>query len=471
MKKSIIFIAAIALVCGLSINSCSSDKFGPDTVLKTAKKTAHGKVIEQEQFEKLQSLYAKEKGDTVGFWNDLSKTLRKMGKDAPALKLEPVVPKKPLHVALYMDNTSSMKGYIKPADANVNTEKFAKTLIALENNYDDQSVSCFYVDSRNYKSVTPAELNELISSRNLPMGDAYLFDELVGKIVDETLADTAHTRLNFFITDAIPSGTNAQIKDNPKYNIERKALLEKNIRDCMKRLRGKNYGVSIFRFEAPFDGKYPDYANKPRTLRNVERPYYIIAIGDKDELLNLRERISDKAIRDFEPEHAFHAITDVSAFKPSVKYNTRPLKAENDKNGVAQYSFEKKGDNETVKIDLPLSALPEYIRDEDVLFDALEITYQGKDFKPEQSEFGKEKASFPLTLMSHNNNEVSVRARNIYPDWIEDSTSADDSGIENDSDQQEKTFNFDVVVNGMVTGLFDRNGEYLGDAVRFNVKY
>lgn len=476
MNKPINIFASLVLLAGGMValfSSCGGDTFGSDAVLKESKKTAHGRVIEEPQLDKLRDIYAKEKGDTVGFWADFNKVLKKMGKEAPEIKLPAGEVKKPLHVAMYMDNTSSMKGYIKPADKNVSTDKFARTLMALKNNYGDdgESLSCYYVDKNNYKEVTAGELNELISSRNLPMGDAYLFDELIGKIVDETLADTAHTRLNFFVTDAIPSGTNKQIKDNPKYNIDRKALLEDNIREQMKRLRGKNYGLSIFRFEAPFDGNYPDYSNKPRTLKNANRPYYIIAIGDKYELLDLREDVAGKGIRDFEPTNVFHAISDARPIKPVVKYNTRALAGDADKNNVMQYSFEKKGDNETVKVDLPLSALPEYLRDSDVVFDALEITYQGKPFAPANTEFGNDKASFPLMLMSRGNNEMTVRARNIYPGWVAAGTSRDDSGIETDADQQGKTFNFDIVVNGLVTGLFARNGEYLGDAARFNVKY
>ncbi len=368
-----------------------------------------------------------------------------------------------------------MKGFIKPTDKNVSTESFARTLMALKNNYDkeDQDISCFYVDKKNLEQVTSAQLNELISSKNLNMGDAYLFDEFLGDIIDSSLADSTHTRLNFFITDAIPSGTNEQIAGSPnrRYNIERKALLEDNIRSRFKQLRGKNYGVSVFRFNAPFDGQYPDYANKSHSLHNATRPYYIIAIGDKYELRNLREDIIEKKIKDFSPANVFHAISDIKNIKPVVKYNSRMLAADDDKNGVTQYSFEKKGDNETVRIDLPLSALPEYLRDEDVAFKAFDITYQGKDFVPGKTDFGKDKASFDLTLMSRNNNELNVRVKNIYPDWIGQCTSYDDSAIDTDPAELAKTFNLDIVINGMVTGLFDRNGENLGEPARLNVKY
>lgn len=478
MKKLIIFAAAAMAIAGAAcLSSCGGDsgKFGADAVAREARKTAQGKVIDQERYDRLAEIYGKEHGDTAGYWDELNKVLKKMGKDAPSLKLDPIKEKLPLHVALYLDNTASMKGFIKPDNKNVTTEAFARTLMALKNNYDneDKEISCFYVDKNNLEQVTPAKLSELISSKSMTMGDAYLFDGFLGRIIDESLADTAHTRLNFFITDAIPSGTNEQINksNNRKYNIERKALLEDNIRSQFKRLRGKNYGVSVFRFSAPFDGKYPDYANGAHKLDNAVRPYYIIAIGDKYELLNLRKDIIEKRIKDFAPDNVFHAISDSKALKPVVKYNSKMLTAEGDKNGVTQYSFEKKGDNETVKIDLPLTALPEYLRDEDVAFTAFDITYQGQPFTPEKTDFGRDKATFDLTLMSRNNNEVCVSVKNIYPAWIEQSTSHDDSTIGTDPAQMGKTFNFDIVINGMVSGLFDRQGENLGDPARLNVKY
>ncbi|MBO5267773.1 MAG: hypothetical protein J6B13_03325, partial [Muribaculaceae bacterium] len=262
MKKLIIFLAAAVVAAGF--NSCgSSDSLDAKAVAKEARKTAQGKVIDQERYDRLAAIYEKEHGDTAGFYKELNKILLKMGKDAPALKLEPVKAKKPLHVALYLDNTASMKGYIKPENKNVGTEGFARTLISLKNNYDgaDDTVSCYYIDKKDLKKVTPTEFNELISSKNLAMGDAYRFDEFIGRIVDETLADSTHTRLNFFITDAIPSGTNEQIASSPnrRYNIERRDVLEDNIREQLKRLRGDSYGVSVFRFDAAFDGKYPDY--------------------------------------------------------------------------------------------------------------------------------------------------------------------------------------------------------------------
>lgn len=474
---SIFFVALTTVAVAVGLESCTGDsgKFGADTVAREARKTAQGKVIDTERYDRLAALYEKEHGDTAGFWGELNTVLKKMGKEAPSLKLDPVKARKPLHMAIYLDNTASMKGFIKPAGNDVSTEAFARTLMSLKNNYDksDNVISCHYVDKKNLALVTPEQLNELISSKNLSMGDAYLFDEFLGNIIDETLADSTHTRLNFFITDAIPSGTNEQIRNSPnrRYNIERKALLEDNIRSRFKRLRDGNYGVSVFQFYAPFDGEYPDYSNKPHKLSNAMRPYYIIAIGDKYELLNLREDINNKKIRDFVPVHALHAISESKDLKPIVKYNSKMLAPEGEKNGVAQYSFEKKGDNETVKIDLPLSALPEYLRDKDIAFKALDITYQGKKFEPGKTDFGKDKATFDLTLMSRNNNELTVQVKNIYPDWIAQCTSADDSGIGDDPAQLGKTFNLDIVVNGMVTGLFDRNGETLGDAAALNVKY
>lgn len=478
MKTPSIFFVALALVAvAAGFGSCRGDsgKFGTDTVAREAKKTAQGKVIDAERYDRLAALYEKEHGDTTGFWRELNVVLKKMGKEAPSLKLDPVKARKPLHVAIYLDNTASMKGFIKPDSKAVSTDAFARTLMALKNNYDkdDQSVSCYYVDNKNLSHVTPGQLNELISSKNLKMGDAYLFDEFLGNIIDESLADTIHTRLSFFITDAIPSGTNEQIRNSPnrRYNIERKALLEDNIRSRFKRLRGRNYGVSVFQFSAPFDGEYHDYSNKPHKLNNAVRPYYIIAIGDKYELLNLREDIDSKKIRDFVPVHSLHAISEAKDLKPIVKYNSKMLSASGEKNGVTQYSFDKKGDNETIKIDLPLSALPEYLRDRDVVFKALDITYQGKKFEPGKTDFGKDKATFELTLMSRSNNELALQVKNIYPDWIAQCTSADDSGIGSDPSQLGKTFNLDIVVNGMVTGLFDRNGETLGKAAGINVKY
>ena len=183
MKKLIIFLAAAVVAAGF--NSCgTSDSLDAKAVAKEARKTAQGKVIDQERYDRLAAIYEKEHGDTAGFYKELNKILLKMGKDAPALKLEPVKAKKPIHVALYLDNTASMKGYIKPENKNVSTEGFARTLISLKNNYDgaDDTVSCYYIDKKNLKAVTPTDLNELISSKNLTMGDAYSFDEFVGRI-------------------------------------------------------------------------------------------------------------------------------------------------------------------------------------------------------------------------------------------------------------------------------------------------
>ena len=384
---------------------------------------------------------------------------------------------KPVKTVVYIDNTSSMRGYLNPLDKNVSVTDFVNVVNAINDYYGDKERSAMFVSQKGLEETSIDQLVGNIKTKNLKTYDAYPMNEFIGSIVNESIADSAYSRISFFITDGIPSGSNSEIGKDPHFNKTSAHVLETNIKSPLreKGLSAKGYGVAVYQFFGKFDGQYINYTNnklgKTATLKNTDRPFYVIALGKADELKDFGTKVKNGELRDFKPLNSLQAYTAVSTLSPTIV-------VPGGEGAVAPeegaFTFTSSKSNPAFIVNLPLNQLPQYLRNESDLKRSLLVKVNGKDVAQDNPDFVKvsgETATIPLNFTGGDDSmTLELSVRNELPEWVVNSTSHDDIDITN-PDEIGKTFNLDVVVRGLLDGVFNRKTQTLGSPSKYTVTY
>ena len=345
----------------------------------------------------------------------------------------PKVASNEIDIVLYLDASSSMQGYIAPSKPT----NFAAVVGAIEGLEPGNTKSFLYGESPEPADGLSGKIGDQALKLKEPESD---LAGMVANMAKE--ASNNQSTVYFLITDGILSGTNKQIKDNSKYNIANRLTLSQKIYDALKSYKGKVASM-VLQFSAPFKGTYFDYKNGKITLKNVMRPYYVIAFGSKPAMKQVYDAINNNslsALARYENEALFGF--DYNLAKPRV----------GERKGISMVAGGKYKVLSTVK-EVPLvynvSNLPtKLLADVDSLCSHVKIYKRSKNSKSDWVMLGKEYYD-----VEYNNKKLDITVNNKYklaipgevkvrigwwqPSWIENMTDTIDSPKPNDM----KTFN------------------------------
>ncbi len=192
------------------------------------------------------------------------------------------VPAKLNSVQLFMETSASMKGYALSYNSHDYNEFNA--FISELNTRDSIAFKVFTIG----EDVVPVPGNlswnaNFINSQFF--GSSPLYDILID-LSDRLDGQT----VLLFMTDALLSYSDIEIKEYRARNkreinyYEYAELRDRLIRTFKKTLFDKGFGVYVYKLSVPFDGNYYNLANNKVELHDPERPLYIFAMGDGDNL-------------------------------------------------------------------------------------------------------------------------------------------------------------------------------------------
>lgn len=390
--------------------------------------------------------------------------------------LDIIVPPNSKSVFVYLDNTESMRGYIDATDAG----KFASVLSAINDFYsknDDVSVKAFYTEAlkqegkkvTNIVSVDFAQLrSNLIEHTMQKFTDSYQLNDFFNDVTNRLRNDSINSSICFFITDGIPSGTNEEINppgrklklEERKFNISQKKELQSRIADAIRPL-GKDggYGAAIFQFFAPYKGKYWKYNNDHATqLDNIERPFYVIAVGQKELLEDFLGNV-EKGLNSFAPQKMVSFLEGNGLFVP---HNPEYLEKKEGKSNEFIFKAEQLNDDEDkdetmATLYFKLKELPSYLRDTAMLSSTVKIEVE----KVEVDKVVKaDRIDFKVKAREEATQKVRIIVEDSLPKWVKDSNSLDDSALSPQNLKElGRTFNLEIVVRGIEQGIFNKGGE------------
>ncbi len=254
---------------------------------------------------------------------------------------------KPDTCVIVFDASSSMRGYV---DATVNGE-FPEVISTLNN---AGNKSCAYLFDT--KKTPIDNFVSKIQHKNITWAKE---SDLFG-MVSEILTSAANNPQNCYalVTDGIISGTNAEIKADPTYNISKPAILKGKINSIVGHMPADtSISLLVVAFKAPFNGTYYKYNNSTLKLTNASRPFYVLVAGGPDQINHMREALG--ALK-------YENMTQYGVVYPmNIKCNAKFV--------GGKYKFDKSVKDQGLEFELAIDKLPAHAKNIDYLNTNLEI--------------------------------------------------------------------------------------------------
>lgn len=445
MKKIILgCFAMVAVVIMVIITSCKTpvekvfDKDWPEGNMLQKDKETLEKYFKEEGYE-----------DTVEYWElCLDEGVDTIGRKNP-WAIDPV-PLKLMRVNVYIDNSSSMKGYFESP----NVAPLIEVLSGITQYY-QSGITGYYIEKNALKKYDWNQLTADLTAKKLSnYSDAFQLDGLIRHIMDNYAKDSAGNNvINFVLTDGIPSGTNDEIRNSAErqFNKTSASLLQTRIATAFGGING--IAASVYQFTSGFDGKYWFYNNDTAIKHWPKHPFYLIAIGNKDLVMELAEKEAS-GLQFFEANNKVHfgAVNEKKFTLGSTAFEPGTYT-------VASTAFDEEGKEElNINVQLSLSGLPYFARTQDFLKNNMTLEFDDKaifDFKVE----GK-MLTIPLHVRRMTTHRLNVKIKNTTPMWVDNATSLDDK-MEKDTDLAVKTFNLKYLVEGIKNAITGSKGEII----------
>lgn len=364
----------------------------------------------------------------------------------------------PVVYDVYLDNSDGMKGFIEGASSSA--PAFPHAVSAVDNyahrwvNREGKTptINAFYTQHDKTKKADEivgrpwGDFKSEVTNRRLrTFTDSYNLSRFMGHIARTITNDAANRRLCFFFTDAMPSGTNRQLRENTRYNLEHDMDLKNDIRDSLYVLKGRA-AVSIYQFKGRFVGEYIDCTNGRHKGVDELRPFFVIVMGAPDLVSDFKEEVS-QGLEGFKPQNEVHFIAAPSGLallpvdftlRDDNKLLIDPSRITEDKDGFP------KVDNFELRI--ARATIPSYLCDEATLRQT--ATFKLEDKVLDQITLEKDAVTLKVGTV-RNEDCLHITIKNTLPMWIETNENRDDTK------SREGTFYLSVLVNAVREALFD----------------
>lgn len=393
-----------------------------------------------------------------------------------------------------MENSASMKGYFGKGNPD-----FSEPIIALFQ-CDAKSVHTSYVGGKgqNDPEVTYKDVTNDAFLQNIAQGK---FSESVSSPIDKIIEAGVETILddedesddddrtvdNVFclITDGLLSGTNQEIIANREFTKNSLPVLENRIRDAVEEAYEYHLDCLVYRLETPFNGTYYDYRNGKHTLSGGVRPYFMIMIGDKENLQRIENVLSKETNFTNHTSQRF-ASYDVSSTKTISKASLAQIPGQANviaSGNTVRYKPGKIGVDPVVfTVKMQLKDLNSYYKDIVSLENDLRLEYYDKPSNTEVEipsaswladiNLEEETETYTFTVSLDNEYLKKMRAEKTgltltlpgHQDrWYVDLSSPDDSQI---AVGETTTFGLDRLMGGIMKGFGYQDNSIIPDAIK-----
>lgn len=398
-----------------------------------------------------------------------------------------------------IENSVSMQGYFGKGNPD-----FAEPIIALLQ-CGAQTNHTAYVGTKGYNDPTidikeiPQDkfLQDIVQGRFIASA-ASPIDKMiiaaVDKIIDvdsdsQSIADGVVVNNVFcLISDGLLSGTNSEIASNREFTKNSLPVLENRIRDAVK--KAAQYGLQclVYRLESPFEGTYYDYRNGRHELLGTSRPYYMILIGDQENLERIDNNLKKETNFTKHPSQRF-ASYDVTSAKTLTKATIAQVPGQTaiiaSGNTVKYNPVKLNPDPVVFTVKMQMKSLPAYYLDVESLRNDLSLTYYDKPSNtdvliPVESWLGDIKVdedtqAYTFTVcidndylkrMSAEKTSISIKLPGHQDEWYKELSASDDSQI---AVGEVSTFGLDRFMGGIMKGFGYQDAANIPNAISLDL--
>ena len=505
MKFNKILLMATAVTVGCMTASCSG---GTKKLVKEFKKAifsySSDKVIDEKELTtlktKLEDLTVRSKAgvkigvDVINDESSLIEYLKKRKCDIEGLK-EREVSLDDFYI--FIENSASMKGYFGKGNPD-----FSEPIIALMQ-CGAKTIHTSYVGGKGHSdpevaqrdvpqdeflhNIAEGKFNESESSpidKIIESGVETILDDEIDDD-DESVDDKVVNKVFCLVTDGLLSGTNKEIVANREFTKNSLPVLEDRIRDAVEDAHEYHLDCLVYRLETAFNGTYYDYQNHKHNLSGGMRPYYMIMIGDKENLQKIEDTLSKETNFTNHPSQRF-ASYDIASAKTISKATIAPIPGQPGvmaAGNTIKYKPNKiSGDPVVFTVKMQLKDLSSYYKDIVSLQNDLHLEYYDKPSDTEVEipsdswladiKLEEETETYTFTVNLDNEYLKKMRADKTrltltlpgHQDrWYVDLSSADDSEI---SVGETTTFGLDRLMGGIMKGFGYQDSSVIPDAIK-----
>jgi hypothetical protein len=456
MKNNWIFIFLAYLLfssCGFTVGYTVKD------LSKDIQTYSRDKDVSKEEFKKLTENILNSEDEKLEQFKDDQKLYSYIIKYLSSSKINakvwnpnPLEDLKPFNVNVFLENSASMDGYVAGAS------EFKNTIYSMLGNLRTSnldSLNLFYINSKviiNKEKSLPKDSEDFIKKLNpttfkLKGGNRANSD--LAEVIKSVISRANDKNACILISDFIFSQGKTKNGEND-LGIQ-KVTIDNNIKDKLKK---QSLALAIYQLASNFNGYYYDFTDNPSEF-NGRRPYFVWIIGTEKQVQSI---IDQQVIRNSD-----QAILRKAAFKSTENKekaeirilrdlrigNFTSLKNEiinnvEDVNGEFAFSFAANF-NESLRDLNYFSDSKNYIPPVNYSLKVREIT------KEEQTRADLTGYSHIITLNTKKltPQQLTIKIVSKTPAWVYDSSSNNDSDIQNNKDEQKKTFGLKFLIEGV----------------------
>ena len=377
-------------------------------------------------------------------------------------------------INLYIDNSSSMKGYFESK----NLSPLITVLSGIQQYFSGSNINGYYIEKESIKEYPFDQLTTDLSSKKLSgYSDAIQLDGLIKKIAIQYKNESHNSNvIDFIITDGIPSGSNDEvnpkkengeviIKDpnNRTFNIDYASTLQSRIANALSGI--KDIAASVYQFQSGFNGDYW-FFNNTKEYKNWDlRPFYVLVIGNKDMVMKFAES-ENKGLEFFNTNNKVHfgsvdekAIKLSGPFKKGTIVDPDEFKEAEEEDGYKGYIV--------IRPQLSLAGLPYFARNSSYIQKNAKITLDGKDVPFVDKDAMEEgyrieggMLTFQFKVEQLKKYRLKIGIKNTTPSWVDESTCLNDKSV-SDLILKSRTFNLKYLVEGLKNGITGSKGDVI----------
>jgi hypothetical protein len=345
---------------------------------------------------------------------------------------------------LYLDSSGSMKGYLGASS----DSRFIGTLAAFMYSAPTE-VRLFGTKEGN--ALSSSQFEKQLNTKNIQWSAESDLTKMISSLTQRI--SSGYASYGILITDGIMSGSNSEIQREPNYNKTRRGLLTQKILNVFNTYKAnpenKQLSAIVIQYTSSFTGKYYKYNNAYVNLNNKERPYYaIIFVESRDCAAYLQNLEQNDALK------SYANIYVIGEPNPEIKILPYKNTASHIPGGLQLNSAAIKNNGGNLAITVPTGGLPNYMRDAEFIqknIELIKVTDTGEQVVSSER-YALEVASNRLVLSISPNyirgSKIKVRIKNSLPAWVEGASSDDDSQIDHDEMELNRTFNFKYLMDG-----------------------
>jgi len=380
------------------------------------------------------------------------------------------------NVNIFLENSASIDGYVGDNSAFKTT--IFKLLTDLKNFSSADSLNLNYINTKPipiivsasrddiedfYKRLNPSDFKNAGGSRG---------STDIEKMLKQLLDNSNSKNLSVFISDCVFSPDKIDAK---KYLDGQYASIYNDFTNA-KRMN-PDLSVIILQCTAKFEGTYYDYLGTQHNKMSTNRPYYIWFIGTASQIKNLVDyKIFELIKNGYTNKLVIQDIKNVS--QPNYKIQYRTTFGDFDKKTLANKIITgATADKGMFGFNIAVN-FSSSLQDANYFLDTSNYELSNKKYSL-KVEAITDKSNLELIGFTHilklQTNELKDESLKIdiigkVPSWVYRTTSNNDTKIETDDSEMQKTFGFKYLVDGVCDAFYPKSSSNIVSSITITIK-